>query len=77
LVGWLVANKCNAYNEFSNDVQLHFLIVFWFAGHHTGWHRCMSLEEHGVSDEICAEQNLDLMCINPRNQLWDNTHGDW
>ncbi|KAG7373575.1 hypothetical protein IV203_034306 [Nitzschia inconspicua] len=41
------------------------------------WHRCMSLEEAGVSETICAGQNLDLYCINPRNQLWDNTHGDW
>lgn len=40
------------------------------------WHRCMSLEEHGVSEDICSEQGLDLWCINPRSQLWDNTHGD-
>lgn len=41
------------------------------------WHRCMSLEEAGVSADICAEQDLDLYCINPRGQLWDNSHGDW
>ena len=41
------------------------------------WHRCMSHEEFGVSPDICADQGLDLWCINPRNQLWDNTHGDW
>lgn len=37
----------------------------------------MSLEEAGVSADSCAEQDLDLWCINPRNQLWDNSHGDW
>lgn len=41
------------------------------------WHECMSLEEHGVSEEICAEQGLDLWCINPRRQLWDFAHGDF
>lgn len=42
------------------------------------WHRCMPLDyETPVSDEICAEQGLDLWCANPRGQLWDNTHGDW
>jgi hypothetical protein len=41
------------------------------------WHRCMSLEEFGVSEESCAEQGIDLWCINPRSQLWDFTHGDW
>jgi hypothetical protein len=41
------------------------------------WHDCMSLEEHGVSADICAQQGLDLWCINPRGQLWDNTHGDF
>ncbi|GAX29281.1 hypothetical protein FisN_16Hu289 [Fistulifera solaris] len=41
------------------------------------WHDCMSLEEHGVSEDICTQQGLDLWCINPRGQLWDNTHGDF
>ena len=41
------------------------------------WHRCMSTTEFGVSEEICANQNLSMMCINPRGQLWDNTHGDF
>lgn len=41
------------------------------------WHRCMSVEEHNVSEAFCAEQNLDLACVNPRGQLWDNTHGDF
>ncbi|CAB9498323.1 expressed unknown protein [Seminavis robusta] len=41
------------------------------------WHRCMSLEVAGVSEEICAEQNLDLYCINPRGQKTDFSHGDW
>jgi hypothetical protein len=41
------------------------------------WHRCMNTTEFGVSPEICAEQGLSMMCINPRGQLWDNTHGDF
>ena len=41
------------------------------------WHRCMSLEEFDVSESICASQNLTLSCINPRGQLWDETHGDF
>ena len=42
------------------------------------WHRCMPLDyETPVSDDVCAEQGLDLWCTNPRGQLWDNTHGDW
>ncbi|GAX16729.1 hypothetical protein FisN_21Hh172 [Fistulifera solaris] len=41
------------------------------------WHECMSLEEHGVSEDICAQQGLDLWCINPRGQLWDFKHGDF
>lgn len=42
------------------------------------WHRCMSLEDYGVSESICAEQGLlNLTCINPRGQLWDQTHGDF
>ncbi|GAX10473.1 hypothetical protein FisN_21Lh172 [Fistulifera solaris] len=41
------------------------------------WHECMSLEEHEVSEDICAQQGLDLWCINPRGQLWDHRHGDF
>jgi hypothetical protein len=41
------------------------------------WHRCMSLEEAGVSEEICADQGLDLWCTSPRGELWDQSHGDW
>ena len=41
------------------------------------WHRCMNITEAGVSEDICAERSLSVMCINPRGQLWDNTHGDF
>jgi hypothetical protein len=36
------------------------------------------LEEHNAteSESICQEQNLDLRCISPRGQLWDDTHGE-
>jgi hypothetical protein len=37
----------------------------------------MSLQEQNVTEAVCAAQGLDLRCINPRNQLWDDTHGDW
>ena len=41
------------------------------------WHRCMNLTEAGVSEDSCAESGLSVRCINPRGQLWDNTHGDF
>jgi len=41
------------------------------------WHRCMNTTEFGVSPEICAEQGLEMLCMNPRGQLWDETHGDF
>lgn len=41
------------------------------------WHRCMAHEDYGVSVEMCDAQGLDLRCINPRYQLYDNSHGDW
>jgi len=41
------------------------------------WHRCMSHEEAGVSEAICADKGLDLKCINPRLQLWNEKHGDF
>lgn len=41
------------------------------------WHRCMAHEDHGVSVEMCNTQGLNLRCINPRDQLYDNSHGDW
>ena len=37
----------------------------------------MSIEEQNITESLCQEQGLDLRCINPRGQLWDNTHGDW
>ena len=41
------------------------------------WHQCMNATEYSVSDEICAAQGLDLRCINPRNQLYVDGHGDY
>eukprot|EP00585_Thalassiosira_rotula_P004142 CAMPEP_0196143652 /NCGR_PEP_ID=MMETSP0910-20130528/13644_1 /TAXON_ID=49265 /ORGANISM="Thalassiosira rotula, Strain GSO102" /LENGTH=716 /DNA_ID=CAMNT_0041405137 /DNA_START=82 /DNA_END=2232 /DNA_ORIENTATION=+ len=41
------------------------------------WHRCMYHADHGVSVESCAAEGLDVRCINPRYQLYDNSHGDW
>jgi len=41
------------------------------------WHRCMVTADHEVSEDICSEENLDLSCVNPRGQLWDDSHGDW
>jgi hypothetical protein len=41
------------------------------------WHRCMSLAEYNVSQEICAEQGKEVFCVNPRGQLWDGSHGDF
>jgi len=33
------------------------------------WARCMDLAEYEVTEEMCAEQNLGLKCINPRGQF--------
>lgn len=41
------------------------------------WHKCMSLAEFNVSDDICSGQGKELFCINPRGQLWDGNHGDF
>ena len=42
------------------------------------WHRCMNATEYGVSSEICANQDLELSCINPRLQIWAGVnHGDF
>ena len=40
--------------------------------------RCMSASEHGTSIEECTNQNLELLCINPRLQVSDgHSHGDY
>jgi len=42
------------------------------------WHRCMNHTDFGVSNEICADRNLEVHCINPRNQIWaGENHGDF
>jgi hypothetical protein len=38
------------------------------------WHRCMNYTDYDVSPEICAEQELDLVCINEEGQLWPGHH---
>lgn len=38
------------------------------------WHRCMNFTEYGVSPEICADQQLDLACINEEGYLWPGNH---
>ena len=44
------------------------------------WHRCMSLEEGdalGTPADNCAAQNLQLQCVNSRDQLSSGGHGDY
>jgi hypothetical protein len=41
------------------------------------WHTCMSVLEFNVSEEICASRNLRLECINPRDQIYVEGHGDY
>ncbi|KAL3914089.1 MAG: hypothetical protein SGARI_000314 [Bacillariaceae sp.] len=36
-----------------------------------------NVEEENITATLCQEQGLDLLCVNPRGQKWDNTHGDW
>jgi hypothetical protein len=41
------------------------------------WHRCMSHKDYDISTENCAEQNLNLKCVNPREQVYEKGHGDY
>jgi hypothetical protein len=42
------------------------------------WHRCMNATDFGVSEEICAGRNLELKCVNPRDQVYlGEKHGDY
>jgi hypothetical protein len=42
------------------------------------WHRCMSVDDASVSNDICASQGLDLVCQNPRGQISSgDEHGDF
>jgi hypothetical protein len=42
------------------------------------WHRCMNVTEFGVSEEVCAGRNLELQCVNPRDQVYlGEKHGDY
>lgn len=41
------------------------------------WFQCMNYTQFGVSPDLCAEQGLDLACINPRHQLYTGGHGDY
>ena len=42
------------------------------------WARCMELEPYNITEEMCAEQNLGVKCINPRGQFQSGErHGDF
>lgn len=43
------------------------------------WHRCMSLEAEGVDESSCSAkgEEFSVQCVNPRDQLWGGTHGDY
>jgi len=42
------------------------------------WARCMKLADYDITEEMCAEQNLGLKCINPRGQFQTGErHGDF
>ena len=42
------------------------------------WHRCMSLELHGVSHDTCTSDNHEIKCVNPRDQVSTGAeHGDF
>lgn len=42
------------------------------------WFRCMSLVDQNVTKAECAAQNLNVQCINPRDQFSDGKkHGDY
>jgi len=42
------------------------------------WHRCMNhTEYYPVSPDICADDGLELKCVNPRGQHYVKGHGDF
>jgi len=41
------------------------------------WHRCMPHEDRGINVGVCAQRNLQLQCINPREQVYISGHGDF
>ena len=42
------------------------------------WARCMELSEYDITEEICASQDLEVKCINPRGQFTTGErHGDF
>lgn len=42
------------------------------------WARCMDLADYEITEQMCAEQNLELKCINPRGQFTTGErHGDF
>lgn len=41
------------------------------------WHRCMNYSDHYLTPEICKERNLEIKCVNPRGQLYEEGHGDY
>ena len=41
------------------------------------WHRCMAHSDYGISNEVCTERQLGLQCINPREQVYIEGHGDF
>lgn len=46
------------------------------AGELLCWHQCMPTNDFGVNETSCAALDLDLACINPQNELWDNKHAN-
>ena len=42
------------------------------------WHRCMPLDDHGVSFDACTADDHEIKCTNPRFQVSDgDSHGDF
>jgi hypothetical protein len=42
------------------------------------WARCMELADYDITEEMCAEQDLAVKCINPRGQFQTGeNHGDF
>lgn len=41
------------------------------------WHRCMPHMDYNITTDICASRNLRLQCVNPREQVYLEGHGDF
>merc|ERR1719350_712116 len=55
---------CSGSHQVARQLEESICDEYGYPGFYYCWNRCWNLTESGVSDEICAEDNLELNCIN-------------